>query len=42
VPVGRDGIVAAFTPPYYADMHEAVDGFMAVKWAAFEDDVPKP
>jgi len=23
-------------------MHEAVDAFMAVKWAAFEDDVPKP
>jgi len=42
VPVGRDGVFEAFCPPYYADMHEAVDAFMAVKWAAFEDDVPKP
>jgi hypothetical protein len=42
VPVGRDGVFEAFTPPYYADMHEAVDAFMAVKWAAFDDDVPKP
>jgi hypothetical protein len=40
--VGRDGVFEAFCPPYYADMHEAVDAFMAVKWAAFEDDVPKP
>ena len=23
-------------------MHEAVDAFMAVEWAAFEDEVPKP
>jgi hypothetical protein len=42
VPVGKDGHFEAFTPPYYADMHEAVDAFMAVKWAAFDDDVPKP
>ena len=42
VPVGRDGVFEAFCPPYYADMHEAVDAFMAVKWAAFEEDVPKP
>jgi hypothetical protein len=41
-PVGKDGVFEAFTPPYYADMHEAVDAFMAVKWAAFEEDVPKP
>jgi hypothetical protein len=42
VPVGRDGVFEAFCPPYYPDMHAAVDAFMAVKWAAFEDDVPKP
>ena len=42
VPVGRDGVFEAFTPPYYTDMHEAVDAFMAVKWAAFDDSVPKP
>ena len=41
-PVGRDGVFEAFTPPYYADMHEAVDHFMEVKWSSFEDDVPKP
>ena len=41
-PVGRDGVFEAFTPPYHADMHDAVDAFMAVKWSAFEDDVPKP
>jgi hypothetical protein len=41
-PVGLDGHFEAFTPPYYSDMHEAVDAFMAVKWAAFEQDVPKP
>lgn len=42
VPVGRDGIFEAFCPPYYKDMHEAVDAFMAVKWAAFDESVPKP
>jgi hypothetical protein len=41
-PVGRDGVFEAFVPPYHADMHAAVDAFMEVKWAAFEDDVPKP
>ncbi|MFN8110790.1 MAG: hypothetical protein U0Y82_13245 [Thermoleophilia bacterium] len=40
--VGRDGYFEAFTPPYYKDMHEAVDAFMALKWAAMDDDVPKP
>jgi len=41
-PVGRDGHFEAFTPPYHADMSEAVEAFMAVKWASFEEDVPKP
>jgi hypothetical protein len=41
-PVGRDGHFEAFVPPYYADMDEAVDAFLAVKWASFGDDVPKP
>jgi hypothetical protein len=41
-PVGRDGVYEAFTPPYYDNMHDAVDAFMEMKWAAFEDDVPKP
>ena len=40
--VGRDGYFEAFTPPYYKDMHEAVDAFMAMKWAAMDEDVPKP
>ena len=40
--VGRDGYLEGFTPPYYADMHEAVDAFMAMKWAALDPDVPKP
>lgn len=42
VPVGRDGVYEAYTVPYYKDMHEAVDAFMAMKWAALDDDVPKP
>jgi hypothetical protein len=42
VPVGKDGVFEAFCPPYYTDMHEAVDAFMAVKWAAFDESVPKP
>ena len=41
-PVGRDGYFEAFTPPYYRDMHEAVDAFMALKWSAMDDDVAKP
>ena len=41
-PVGRDGVFEAFTPPYHADMHAAVDAFMETKWSAFESDVPKP
>ena len=41
-PVGRDGHFEAFTPPYYRDMHEAVDAFMALKWSAMDDDVAKP
>jgi len=41
-PVGLDGHFEAFTPPYHADMHEAVDAFMAMKWSALDDDVPKP
>ena len=41
-PVGLDGHFEAFAPPYHADMTAAVEAFMAVKWASFEDDVPKP
>jgi hypothetical protein len=41
-PVGRDGVFESFVPPYYANMDEAVDAFMEVKWAAFDEDVPKP
>jgi hypothetical protein len=41
-PVGRDGYFEAFTPPYYKDMHEAVDAFMALKWSAMDADVSKP
>jgi hypothetical protein len=41
VPVGRDGTFEAFTPPYYADMGEAVDAFMETKWSQYEPDKPK-
>ncbi len=41
-PVGLDGHFEAFVPPYFADMHEAVDAFMDLKWSALDDDVPKP
>jgi hypothetical protein len=41
-PVGMDGVYEAFTPPYYPDMHTAVDAFMELKWSAFDEDVPKP
>ncbi|MGB1526086.1 MAG: hypothetical protein ACPG9N_00745, partial [Miltoncostaeaceae bacterium] len=40
--VGRDGYYEAFVPPYYKDMHEAVDAFMALKWGAMDTDVSKP
>jgi len=40
--VGRDGYYEAFVPPYYNDMHEAVDAFMALKWGAMDTDVSKP
>lgn len=40
--VGRDGVVEGFTPPYYADMHEAVDAFMELKWSAMDPEVAKP
>ena len=41
VPVGRDGVFEAFTPPYHADMGAAVDAFMEAKWANYEPEVPK-
>jgi hypothetical protein len=41
VPVGRDGVYEAFTPPYYADMREAVDAFMETKWSQYGPQVPK-
>ena len=41
-PVGKDGVYEAFTPPYYPDMHAAVDAFLELKWSSFEPDVPKP
>ncbi|MSO44020.1 MAG: hypothetical protein EXQ74_01715 [Thermoleophilia bacterium] len=40
--VGRDGCFEAYVPPYYGDMHEAVDAFMAMKWSAMDEDVAKP
>jgi hypothetical protein len=42
VPVGRDGVYEAFTPPYHADMREAVDAFMEAKWSQYGSSVPKP
>ena len=41
VPVGRDGVFQAFTPPYHDDMGAAVDAFLAAKWAQYADDKPK-
>jgi hypothetical protein len=41
VPVGRDGIYEGFTIPYFADMHEAVDAFMEVKWSQYDTSMPK-
>ena len=41
VPVGRDGIYEAFTPPYFADMRDAVDAFLEVKWSQYAADKPK-
>ena len=40
--VGRDGYFEAYVPPYYNDMGEAVDAFMAMKWGAMDPDVSKP
>ena len=40
--VGRDGYFEAYSPPYYKDMHEAVDAFMAMKWSAMDPEVSKP
>lgn len=40
--VGKDGVVEAFVPPYYRDMHEAVDAFMELKWSAMDPEVAKP
>jgi hypothetical protein len=41
VPVGRDGVFEAFTPPYHADMGAAVDAFLQAKWSQYDDDKPK-
>lgn len=41
VPVGRDGVYEAFTPPYHADMGAAVDAFLARKWSQYEPEMPK-
>jgi hypothetical protein len=40
--VGRDGYFESYVPPYYKDMGEAVDAFMAMKWGAMDPDVSKP
>lgn len=41
-PVGVDGHYEAFCPPYYSDMHEAVDAFLETKWSQYDKDMPKP
>lgn len=41
VPVGRDGVFEAYTPPYYSDMGDAVDAFLEAKWSALTGDGPK-
>jgi hypothetical protein len=41
VPVGRDGVFQAFTPPYHTDMRTAVDAFLEAKWSQYDADKPK-
>ena len=41
VPVGRDGVFEAFTPPYHDDMGAAVYAFLERKWSQYEPDKPK-
>ncbi len=41
VPVGRDGVFEAFTPPYHTDMSDAVDAFLERKWSQYEPAKPK-
>jgi hypothetical protein len=41
VPVGRDGVFEAFTPPYHADMGAAVDAFLEAKWSQYDPGKPK-
>ena len=42
VPVGRDGIFEAYSPPYYKDMNEAFDTFFEHKAEAWKSDKPFP
>jgi hypothetical protein len=41
-PVGRDGVYEAYTPPYHADMTDAVDAFLEDKWSNYAPAAPKP
>lgn len=42
VPVGRDGVLEGYCPPYYKDMDEAIDVFFEHKWESWKDDKPFP
>lgn len=42
VPVGRDGVFEAYSPPYYKNMDDAIDHFLEHKWEAWKDDKPFP
>lgn len=42
VPVGKDGLFEAYSPPYYKDMDEAVDAFLEKKCQSWGPDKPNP
>jgi hypothetical protein len=42
VPVGRDGVFQAYSPPYYRDMDEAIDAFFEHKNEAWKPEKPFP
>ena len=42
VPVGKDGVFEAYSPPYYKDMDDAIDNFLKHKSEAWQDDKPFP
>lgn len=37
LPVGRDGVFEGFCPPYFKNMDAAVDAFVEMKWARWQE-----